>query len=69
MIKKWTPINRIDFYCDKILGAMKSEDLSLLDLALCAARFSSIAKLFQDTFERTQDEVKEESLANKRRNK
>ncbi len=66
MAKKWTGMNRIDHYCDKILEAMKTEDLSLLDLALCSARFETIAKLFQYTFDRTQEEV---TIANEKRNK
>ncbi len=69
MAKKWTPINRIDFYCDKILGVIKEEDLSLLDLATCAARFSTIAKLFQNSFDRTKEEIEVEYHANKGRNK
>ncbi len=50
-------MNTIDFYCDRILKAAKSEDLTMLDLARCAARFKVIAKLFQDTLARTQDEI------------
>ncbi len=66
MAKKWTGMDRIDFYCDKILRAMKEEDLTLLDLSRCAARFSMVAKLFQDTLARTQDELNVEAAhANK----
>ncbi len=53
----WSEMNTIDFYCERILEAAKSEELTLLDLARCAARFSVIAKLFQDTLARTQDEI------------
>ncbi len=53
----WSGMNTIDFYCDRILAAAKSEELTLLDLARCAARFTVIAKLFQDTLARTQDEI------------
>ncbi len=53
----WSGMNTIDFYCDRILAAAKSEELTLLDLARCAARFTVIAKLFQDTLSRTQDEI------------
>ncbi len=53
----WSGMNTIDFYCDRIIEAAKSEELTLLDLARCAARFSVIAKLFQDTLSRTQDEI------------
>ncbi len=54
----WSGMNTIDFYCDRILEAAKSEELTLLDLARCAARFKTIAQLFQDTLSRTQDEIK-----------
>ncbi len=59
-------MDMINLYCEKILEAMKIEDLSLLDLALCAARFKTIAQLFQDTLARTQDEIKEEIRADKK---
>ncbi len=50
----------VDFYCKKIVKVATSADLTLLDLAVCAARFKTIAQLFQDTLSRTQDEIKEE---------
>ncbi len=54
---KWEGIDTIDFYCDRILEAAKSGELTMLDLARCAARFSVIAKLFQDTLDRLKEEV------------
>ncbi len=54
---KWSGMDSIDFHCDRIIKTAKSEELTLLDLARCAARFSVIAKLFQDTLSRTQDEI------------
>ena len=47
----------IDKYCYKIIETLKTEELSLLDLARCAARFCSIGKLFQDTIDRLQDDI------------
>ncbi len=58
---EWVGMQLIDYHCRRIVEIATSADLTLLDLAICAARFKTIAQLFQDTLSRTQDEIKEKT--------
>ncbi len=45
----------VDSHCNEILRILRKNEMSMLDLARCAARFKTMSRLFQTCLDRLQE--------------